>query len=58
MSCPITRVAWSRATQRLLEKAGVDSRLVEYPGEDHTFSARWQDSIVRTVRFLRAQLGV
>jgi dipeptidyl aminopeptidase/acylaminoacyl peptidase len=49
---------WSRTTQRLLQRAGVDSTLVEYAGEDHTFYARWQDSIVRTVRFLRRQLDV
>lgn len=48
---------WSRETQRLLQRAGVDSTLVTYPGEDHTFYARWQDSIVRTVRFLRRHLG-
>lgn len=49
---------WSRTTQRLLQRAGVDSTLVEYAGEDHTFYARWQESIVRTVRFLRRQLDV
>lgn len=49
---------WSRTTQALLRKAGVDSTLVEYAGEDHTFYARWQDSIIRTVRFLRRQLDV
>jgi len=49
---------WSRTTQRLLQRAGVDSTLVEYAGEDHTFYARWQDSIIRTVRFLRRQLEV
>lgn len=49
---------WSRTTHRLLERAGVDSTLVEYAGEDHAFYARWQDSIVRTVRFLRRQLDV
>jgi dipeptidyl aminopeptidase/acylaminoacyl peptidase len=47
---------WSRTTQRLLERAGVDSRLVEYAGEDHAFYARWQDSIERTVHFLRRRL--
>ncbi len=47
---------WSRTTQSLLERAGADSRLVEYAGEDHAFYARWQDSIERTVRFLRRQL--
>jgi len=49
---------WSRTTQRLLERAGVRSRLVEYAGEDHAFYARWEESIVRTVRFLRRQWGI
>ncbi len=49
---------WSRATQRLMRAAGVDSRLVTYPGEDHTFYARWEDSIRLTVRFLRRHLEV
>jgi uncharacterized protein len=49
---------WSRETQRLLRGAGVDSTLVTYPGEDHTFYARWADSMVRTTQFLRRQLGV
>jgi dipeptidyl aminopeptidase/acylaminoacyl peptidase len=53
-TCP---PAWSRTTHRLLREAGVDATLVEYPGEEHTFYARWQDSIVRTVAFLRRQLG-
>lgn len=46
---------WARQTQRRLQAAGVDSRLVEWPGEGHAFYARWQDSIERTVRFLRRQ---
>ena len=49
---------WSRATHRLMRAAGVDSRLVTYPGEDHTFYARWEDSIRLTVRFLRRHLKV
>ncbi len=53
-SCPL---AWSRATQRLLARAGVESRLDVYPGEHHAFVPQWQRSIERTVRFLRAQLG-
>jgi dipeptidyl aminopeptidase/acylaminoacyl peptidase len=54
-TCP---PAWSRTTHRLLEDAGVEATLVEYPGEEHAFYARWQDSIVRTVAFLRRQLDV
>jgi len=52
-SCPIR---WSRTTQRLLEKAGVDSRLEVYEGEQHAFGPQWPLSMERTVRFLRRQL--
>jgi dipeptidyl aminopeptidase/acylaminoacyl peptidase len=54
-TCP---PVWARTTQRLLEEADVESTLIEYPGEDHTFYARWQDSMIRSVQFLRRQLGV
>lgn len=54
-SCP---VAWSRTTYRLLRRAGVDARLVIYPGEEHAFIPRWEDSIRTTVRFLRRHLDV
>jgi dipeptidyl aminopeptidase/acylaminoacyl peptidase len=47
---------WSRTTHRLLEDAGAEATLVEYPGEEHAFYARWQDSIVRAVAFLRREL--
>lgn len=53
-SCPI---AWSRTTQRLLEEAGVDSRLEVYQGEQHAFGPQWPLSMERTVRFLRRELG-
>ena len=52
-TCP---PAWSRTTQRLLRKEGVRSRLVEYAGEQHAFGPQWEDSMRRTVRFLRTQL--
>lgn len=52
-SCP---VAWSRTTQRLLRRAGVDSRLEIYQGEQHAFGPHWPLSMERTVRFLRRQL--
>jgi dipeptidyl aminopeptidase/acylaminoacyl peptidase len=52
-SCPI---AWSRTTQRLLQRAGVDSRLEVYEGEQHAFGPQWPLSMERTVRFLRRQL--
>jgi dipeptidyl aminopeptidase/acylaminoacyl peptidase len=53
-TCPFP---WARATQRLLERAGADSTLEVYKGEHHAFVPRWQDSIERTVQFLRRRLG-
>jgi dipeptidyl aminopeptidase/acylaminoacyl peptidase len=52
-SCPIR---WSRTTQRLLRRAGVDSTLEVYRGEQHAFGPQWPLSMERTVRFLRRQL--
>ena len=45
---------WARTTQRLMRSAGVESRLRWWPGEDHAFYARWQDSMDATIRFLRS----
>ena len=52
-TCP---PAWSRETHRLMRRAGVDSTLVEWPGEGHAFGPRFADSMRRTVAFLRAEL--
>jgi dipeptidyl aminopeptidase/acylaminoacyl peptidase len=46
---------WARKTQQLMRRVGVDSRLYWYPGEDHAFYARWQQSMDRTLAFLREQ---
>jgi dipeptidyl aminopeptidase/acylaminoacyl peptidase len=48
---------WARTTQRLMSQAGVDSRLRWWPGEDHAFYARWQDSMDLSIRFLRRELA-
>ena len=53
-TCPFP---WATTTQRLLERAGADSRLEVYRGEHHTFVPQWQDSIERTVEFLRRRLA-
>ena len=53
-TCPFP---WATTTQRLLQRAGVDSRLEVYRGEHHTFYPQWEASIVETVRFLRRRLG-
>jgi dipeptidyl aminopeptidase/acylaminoacyl peptidase len=39
-----------------MRAAGVDSELVWYPGEDHAFYALWQQSMDRTIAFLRREL--
>lgn len=54
-TCP---PAWSRETHRLMQRAGVDSTLVEWEGEGHAFGPRFADSMRRTVAFLRTQLRV
>ena len=51
-TCP---PAWSRTTQRLLRARGRATHPARVPGEEHAFAARWQDSMERTVRFLRAR---
>ncbi len=52
-SCPFR---WSRKTQSLLQKAGVNSRFEVYEGEHHAFGPQWPLAMERTVRFLRRQL--
>ncbi len=52
-TCPF---GWSVTTERLMSRAGVDARLVAYRGEEHAFVPQWQDSIERSVRFLRRRL--
>ena len=47
---------WAATTQRLMRAADVDSRLRWWQGEDHTFYARWQDSMDATIAFLRQNL--
>jgi dipeptidyl aminopeptidase/acylaminoacyl peptidase len=44
---------WARQTQRAMQRAGVDSTLHYYAGEDHAFYDRWQDSMDRSIRFIR-----
>ncbi|MEV7430374.1 alpha/beta fold hydrolase [Nocardioides sp. NPDC092400] len=52
-TCPI---AWTRTSHRLLREAGADARLQVYEGEGHAFGPRFEDSMRRTVEFLRVQL--
>lgn len=50
-------IRWARETQKALEEAGVDSRLVEYKGADHYFYGPWNDSIRQVGKFLKKHLG-
>jgi dipeptidyl aminopeptidase/acylaminoacyl peptidase len=52
-TCPFP---WARETERLMRKAGVDSRLFVYQGEAHAFVPQWQIAMDRTIRFLRQRL--
>ncbi|WP_409474278.1 alpha/beta hydrolase family protein [Streptomyces sp. HC307] len=40
---------WSEQTAAAFETAGKDVRLVQHPGEGHTFSSRWRDSMDTTM---------
>lgn len=51
--CPI---AWARATQAALTRAGVDATLKEYPGAKHYMYGEWADSIRLVDRFLERHL--
>ncbi|NYG54855.1 alpha/beta fold hydrolase [Nocardioides perillae] len=47
---------WSRDTVRAMRRAGVDVELQLYEGEGHAFGPRYEDSMRRTVGFLRDRL--
>ncbi len=48
---------WATATQKAMQTAGVDSDLLTYPGEDHTFYNQWSTSMDRSIAFLREHLA-
>jgi dipeptidyl aminopeptidase/acylaminoacyl peptidase len=52
-TCPFR---WARDTERLMRRAGVDSRLFVYDGEAHAFGPQWPLAMNRTIRFLREHL--
>lgn len=53
-SCPLP---WAHATQRALRRAGADSTLRVYDGEEHAFGPQWDLAMRRTVRFLDDHLA-
>ncbi|MDD9349083.1 MULTISPECIES: S9 family peptidase [unclassified Mumia] len=48
---------WSEQTAAAFERAGKDVELVTYAGEGHAFGPQWPQSMRRTVRFLRTEMG-
>lgn len=52
-SCPI---GWARTTRDALVEAGVDVRLVEYPGARHYMYGEWADSMRKSLAFLDRSL--
>lgn len=52
-SCPIR---WARTTRDALVEAGVDVRLVEYPGAPHYMYGEWADSMRKSLAFLKRNL--
>ncbi len=53
-SCPIS---WARRTHSALEEAGVDVRLIEYPGARHYMYGEWPDSMRRALAFFKRNLA-
>ncbi len=50
-------IAWARATEQALARAGKDVRLIEYRGAGHYLYGPWSDSIREVDAFLNLHLG-
>lgn len=49
-------IKWSEATVKALQNAGKSVEFIQYEGERHAFSPRWEDSMKETIRFFEANL--
>jgi dipeptidyl aminopeptidase/acylaminoacyl peptidase len=49
-------IAWSEATAKALQDAGKEVEFIQYKGEGHAFSPRWEDSMKETIRFFETHL--
>ena len=49
-------IKWSEATAKALQDAGKSVEFIQYEGERHAFSPRWEDSMKETIRFFEANL--
>lgn len=54
-TCPID---WSRRSHALMQEADVDVRLIERPGEEHTYDRLWSAAMAETHAYLREQLNL
>jgi dipeptidyl aminopeptidase/acylaminoacyl peptidase len=49
-------IAWSEAATKALQDAGKQVEFIQYEGEGHAFSPRWEDSMKETIRFFETHL--
>ena len=49
-------IKWSEATVKALQNAGKSVEFIQYEGERHAFSPRWEDSMKETIRFFEDNL--
>ena len=49
-------IKWSEAAARALQDAGKSVEFIQYEGERHAFSPRWEDSMKETIRFFEENL--
>jgi uncharacterized protein len=49
-------IKWSEATVKALQDAGKSVEFIQYEGERHAFSPRWEDSMKETIRFFEDNL--
>ena len=52
----ICDIKWSEATAKALQDAGKSVEFIQYEGERHAFSPRWEDSMKETIRFFEENL--
>jgi uncharacterized protein len=49
-------IKWSEVTTKALQDAGKEVEFIQYEGEKHAFSPRWEDSMKETIRFFETHL--
>lgn len=49
-------IKWSETAARVLQENGKSVEFIQYEGEQHAFSPRWEDSMKETIRFFEENL--